>query len=84
MEFFILIILAIAVFATPIKVLKEYERIIVFRRGSFFKVRGPGIVLRIPFLDKGTKVNLKEEIPEWHTLPPKELEERLKRYVLYE
>lgn len=84
MEFVILIILALVIFATPIKVLKEYERIVVLRSGAFFKVLGPGIVLLIPFVDKGVKVNLKEEIPSWQTLPSKELEEKVKRHVLYE
>ncbi len=84
MEFVILIILALVIFATPIKVLKEYERIVVLRRGSFFKVLGPGITLLIPFVDKGVKVNLQEEIPGWHTLSSKELEEKVKRHVLYE
>jgi regulator of protease activity HflC (stomatin/prohibitin superfamily) len=84
MEFVILIMLALLLFATPIKVLKEYERIVVLRRGSFFKVLGPGIALLIPLVDKGVKVNLKEEIPGWHTLSSKELEEKVKRHVLYE
>jgi len=84
MEFVILFILALVVFATPIKVLKEYERLAVFRRGSLFKVLGPGMVLLIPFVDKGVKVNLQEEIPGWHTLSQTELEERIKRCVLYE
>jgi len=82
MEFVILIILALVIFATPIKVLKEYERIVVLRRGVFFKVLGPGIALLVPLVDKGVKVNLQEEIPGWHTLSAKELEERIKRHVL--
>jgi regulator of protease activity HflC (stomatin/prohibitin superfamily) len=84
MEFIILIILALVIFATPIKVLKEYERLVVLRRGSFFKVRGPGIALLIPLVDKGVKVNLQEEIPGWHTFSQTELEEWIKRHVLYE
>jgi len=84
MEFVILILLAMVVFAMPIKVIKEYERLAVFRRGTFLKVRGPGIVLLIPSIDKGVKVNLQEEISGWQTLPPKELKEKVKRHVLYE
>ena len=45
---------------------------------------GPGLVLLIPGVDKGVKVNVKEKIPGWQTLSQKELEERIKRYVLYE
>jgi regulator of protease activity HflC (stomatin/prohibitin superfamily) len=84
MELFILVILLIIILAAAIKVVKEYERIAVFRLGRFFKVLGPGLVLLIPIVDKGVKVNLKEKVPGWHTLSLKELEERTKRYVLYE
>jgi regulator of protease activity HflC (stomatin/prohibitin superfamily) len=84
MEVIILLILVIVILASAIKVVKEYEKIAIFRLGRFFKIAGPGLVLLFPFVDKGIKVNLKEKIPEWHTLSSKELEDRLKRYVLYE
>ncbi|MBN1255409.1 MAG: hypothetical protein JXA50_09070 [Deltaproteobacteria bacterium] len=84
MEFIILFILSIIFIAASLKVVKEYERIAVFRLGRFLNIVGPGLVLLLPFVDKGEKVNLKETIPEWHTLSPQELEERIKRYVLYE
>jgi regulator of protease activity HflC (stomatin/prohibitin superfamily) len=84
MESVILLILVIVILATSIKVVQEFERIAIFRLGRFLKIAGPGLVLLIPFVDKGINVNLKEKIPEWNTLSPKELEERLKRYVLYE
>jgi len=77
-------ILAVVIFAASIKVAKEFERIVVFRLGRFFKIVGPGLILLIPGVDKGVRVNLKEKIPEWQTLSQKELEERIKRYVLYE
>jgi regulator of protease activity HflC (stomatin/prohibitin superfamily) len=84
MELIILIIALIIILASAIKIVQEFERIAIFRLGRFLKIAGPGLVLLIPFIDKGVKVNLKEKIPEWYTLSPKDLEERLKRYVLYE
>ncbi|OGP54170.1 MAG: hypothetical protein A2Y65_00340 [Deltaproteobacteria bacterium RBG_13_52_11] len=84
MGLLILIIVLIIILAASIRVVREFERIAVFRLGRFFKIVGPGLVLLIPLVDKGVKVNLKEKIPEWHTLAPHELEERIKRYVLYE
>jgi regulator of protease activity HflC (stomatin/prohibitin superfamily) len=80
MEFVIPIILAITILAAAIKVVKEYERIVVFRLGRFFKIAGPGLVLLIPLIDKGVKVNLKDRIPGWHNLSPQALEERIKKY----
>ena len=74
----------IIILATSIKVVNEYERIAVFRLGRFVNIQGPGLVLLIPGVDKGVKVNLKEKIPGWQTLSQKELEERIKQYVLYE
>jgi regulator of protease activity HflC (stomatin/prohibitin superfamily) len=84
MAFIIFLILVIIILATSIKVVNEYERIAVFRLGRFVNIQGPGLVLLIPGVDKGVKVNLKEKIPGWQTLSQKELEERIKQYVLYE
>jgi regulator of protease activity HflC (stomatin/prohibitin superfamily) len=84
MELVVICILLIVFLAAAIKVVKEFERIAVFRLGRFFKIAGPGLVLLLPFVDKGVKVNMKEKIPEWQTMSSEELENRLKRYVLYE
>jgi regulator of protease activity HflC (stomatin/prohibitin superfamily) len=84
MELLIIILVLIIILAASIKVAKEFERIAIFRLGRFLKIAGPGLVLLPPFVDKGVKVNLKEKIPEWNILATKDLEERIKRYVLYE
>ena len=84
MAFIILLVLMIVILAASIKVVNEYERIAVFRLGRFVNIVGPGLVLLIPGVDKGVKVNVKEKIPGWQTLSQKELEERIKQYVLYE
>jgi regulator of protease activity HflC (stomatin/prohibitin superfamily) len=55
--FFIIIILAKA-----IRILREYERAVVFRLGRLIGrngVRGPGLILLIPFIDKMVKVSLR-------------------------
>jgi len=51
---FVIIILAVA-----IKVVKEYMRGIVFRLGRYVGVRGPGLVLLIPFIESMVKVDLR-------------------------
>lgn len=57
----ILLIVAATVlfFSQAIRVLKEYERGVVFRLGRFSNVKGPGLIILIPFIDKMEKVSLR-------------------------
>lgn len=41
------------------KILREYERGVVFRLGKFFKTKGPGFIILIPFIDKVERVDLR-------------------------
>jgi regulator of protease activity HflC (stomatin/prohibitin superfamily) len=42
-----------------IKILREYERAVVFRLGKFLKVKGPGFIILIPFIDRIERVDLR-------------------------
>ena len=55
----ILIIILVLIVISAIKILKEYERAVVFRLGRFTKVRGPGIFILWPGIDKMAKVSLR-------------------------
>lgn len=55
---FVLIILVFVVKA--VKIVKEYERIVVFRFGRVLAEKGPGLVLIYPFIDQPKKVDLRE------------------------
>lgn len=55
----IMIIILILIVLSAIKILKEYERAIVFRLGRFIKVKGPGIFILWPGIDKMSKVSLR-------------------------
>ena len=58
--FYILAIVLIVLFlASAIKVLKEYERGVVFRLGRVIKTKGPGLIILIPVIDKMVKVSLR-------------------------
>jgi regulator of protease activity HflC (stomatin/prohibitin superfamily) len=46
-------------FSSAIKILKEYERGVVFRLGRIIPVKGPGLVIIIPFIDKLVRVSLR-------------------------
>jgi regulator of protease activity HflC (stomatin/prohibitin superfamily) len=44
---------------SAIKILREYERGVIFRLGRLIAQKGPGIILLIPFVDKMVKVSLR-------------------------
>jgi regulator of protease activity HflC (stomatin/prohibitin superfamily) len=51
----------------PFRVIREYQRIVLFRLGRVVGTRGPGIVFLIPFVDRPVIVDLREtylEIPQ--------------------
>jgi len=53
------VILLMILLPSSIKILREYERGVVFRFGRLSATRGPGIFLIIPFADKMIKVDLR-------------------------
>ncbi len=55
--FFVIIILLFA--SNAIKILPEYERGVLFRLGRFAGIRGPGLILIIPGIDKLVRVSLR-------------------------
>ncbi|MCD6419247.1 MAG: slipin family protein [Synergistetes bacterium] len=54
----VIIVVAIVVFSA-IRVLREYERGVVFRLGRLIAAKGPGLVFLIPIVDKMVKVSLR-------------------------
>jgi len=52
-------VLVLIVLWNTIKILKEYERGVVFLLGRFYKVKGPGIIILVPFVMTMTKVDLR-------------------------
>jgi SPFH domain / Band 7 family len=62
----IIVALAVAVAGASVRVLREYERAVVFRLGRLVGAKGPGIVLLIPLIDRMVRVDLRTitfEIP---------------------
>ena len=57
---FSIIIFGLLLLISSIKIIKEYERAVVFRLGRLLKkAKGPGIIIIIPFIDKWVRVNLR-------------------------
>ncbi|MFQ3574443.1 MAG: slipin family protein [Thermodesulfovibrionales bacterium] len=59
MTLLFLIALVIYIISSAIRILKEYERGVVFRLGRVIPVKGPGLVLIWPIIDKMVKVSLR-------------------------
>jgi regulator of protease activity HflC (stomatin/prohibitin superfamily) len=58
--FYILALILIVFFlATAIRILREYERGVIFRLGRVIKTKGPGFIILIPIIDKMVKVSLR-------------------------
>ncbi len=57
--FYFFIILLVILVVNTIKILREYERAVVFRLGRFTGVRGPGMIILIPGLEKMVRADLR-------------------------
>jgi len=58
--FYILsVVLIIFFLASALKILREYERGVIFRLGRVIKTKGPGLIILIPIIDKMVKVSLR-------------------------
>ena len=55
---------ALVVLSSMIRVVREYERLVVFRLGRSLGIKGPGLVFLIPFIDKAVKVDQREQFME--------------------
>ena len=60
----VIVLVIIAFLASAIKIVQEYQRLVVFRLGRCVGARGPGIVLLIPIIDRAVKVDLREQVRE--------------------
>jgi regulator of protease activity HflC (stomatin/prohibitin superfamily) len=54
-----LVVLLAVLLPQMVRILREYERAVVFRLGKFLKVKGPGFILLIPFIDRIERVDLR-------------------------
>src|SRR4249919_567 len=62
----VIVVLLVWLLVSAIKVVREYQRLVVFRLGRVIGTKGPGLVLLIPLVDRATMVDLREfylEIP---------------------
>ncbi len=62
----VVVLIVLIILINAIKIVREYQRLVVFRLGRALGVRGPGLVILIPIIDRVSQVDLRElylEIP---------------------
>src|SRR6516225_12185210 len=65
-----IIIVLILLAAVSLKILREYERAVVFQLGRFWKVKGPGLMLLIPVVQQMVRVDLRTIVLD---VPPQDV-----------
>ena len=67
---FFLLVFGLILLANAVRVVREYDRLVVFRLGRLIGVKGPGLVLLIPILDRSVKVGMRTVAMD---VPPQDL-----------
>src|SRR6187402_1933645 len=66
----IIVAFILLVLSSAIKILREYERGVIFRLGRLIKAKGPGLILLIPVIDKMIRVSLRTVVLD---VPPQDV-----------
>ncbi len=66
----ILVLLVVAFLASAFRILREYQRGVVFMLGRFWKVKGPGLIIIIPIIQQMVRVDLRTIV---HDVPSQDV-----------
>ena len=66
----VLLVVGLVLVAASVRILREYERGVIFRLGRLLDQKGPGVVLLIPFIDRMVRVSLRTVTQQ---IPPQEV-----------
>ncbi len=64
MAFLYLLLAILAFFISGVRILREYERGVVFLLGRFYRVKGPGMIFIVPIVQQMVKVDLRTIVME--------------------
>jgi regulator of protease activity HflC (stomatin/prohibitin superfamily) len=64
------IVLIVILLAYSVRVLREYERAVIFQLGRLWRVKGPGLILVIPVLQQAVRVDLRTRVLD---VPPQDV-----------
>jgi regulator of protease activity HflC (stomatin/prohibitin superfamily) len=73
LEFVLALGAALCLVMLGVRVVPESQRLAVMRLGTYLGLRGPGIVLLLPFIDKATRLTLDRDIPGWQSMSEEQL-----------
>jgi regulator of protease activity HflC (stomatin/prohibitin superfamily) len=59
-----IIVLGLMFLWSAVKIVPEYQRLVVFRLGRCIGAKGPGLIILIPFVDRAVRVDLREQVRE--------------------
>ncbi len=65
-----IVVLVILLLASAIRILREYERGVIFRLGRLIGAKGPGIIILIPMVDRMVKISLRTVVMD---VPPQDV-----------
>ena len=68
--FLILAVIVLVFLSAAVRILREYERGVVFTLGRFTGVKGPGLIILVPFIQQLVKVDLRVVV---HNVPPQDV-----------
>ena len=54
-----IVIFVVVILVAALKILREYERGVIFQLGRFWKVKGPGLIIVIPVIQQMERVDLR-------------------------
>ena len=59
-----MVIVILVLLASSIKVIREYERVVLFRLGRYVGAKGPGVIIIAPIINRMVKIDLRERFLE--------------------
>ncbi len=66
----VVVVFALIILSNAIKILREYERGVIFRLGRLIRAKGPGLILLIPIVDRMIRVSLRTIVLD---VPPQDV-----------
>jgi regulator of protease activity HflC (stomatin/prohibitin superfamily) len=70
LEYIGAVIVGLFILANAVRILREYERGVIFRLGRLIRAKGPGLILLIPIVDRMVKVSLRVLVMD---VPPQDV-----------
>ena len=83
---FIIFAIFLAIVLASVKILKEYERGVIFFLGRFWKVKGPGVVLVVPYIQVMERISLRTlvlDVPSQDLITSDNVSVRVNAVVYY-